>query len=149
TAVNAAGQSAMSAEASATPPAPPAPQPGFPLPKSVFVTAADAGGGPDVKILNADGSFRAGFFAYAMSFTGGVRVAVGDVNGDGRAEIITGAGAGGGANVTVYQFNNGQAQVLQSYFAFDMSFAGGIFVGAGDVNGDCKADVIAGNGPIT
>jgi hypothetical protein len=115
-----------------------------------MIVGADAGGGPNVTVLSGkDRGVLLSYFPYDMNFTGGARVAAGDTNGDGKAEIITGAGTGGGANVTVYQFNNGQAQVLQSYFAFDMNFAGGIFVGAGDVNGDGKADVIAGNGPIT
>src|SRR5205823_13890550 len=72
----------------------------------------------------------------------------GDVNGDGRADIVTGAGGGGGPNVTVYQLAGGQPQVYQSYFAFDLHFGGGIFVGTGDVNGDGKADPIAANGLI-
>ena len=36
------------------------------------------------------------FMAYDTRFTGGVWVAVGDVNGDGYADIITGADSGGG-----------------------------------------------------
>lgn len=79
-----------------------------------------------------------------MNFTGGVRVAAGDVKGDGRADVVTGAGPGGGSNVTVYELVNGQPQVLQSYFAFDMHITAGLFVGAGDVDGDGHADVIAG-----
>src|SRR5262249_14177113 len=38
----------------------------------------------------------------------------------------------------------GQAQVVQSYFAFDLRVGAGLFVGAGDVDGDGHADVIAG-----
>ena len=43
----------------------------------------------------------AGFFADNQSFSGGVTVAAGDVDGDGVADIVTGAGAGG-AHVRVW-----------------------------------------------
>src|SRR5262249_43286609 len=80
---------------------PAAPQP-FTLPVNapVFATAADAGGGPDVKVFSAslNGPDKDQpldeFFAFDMNFTGGVRVAVGDVNGDAVADIICGAGPG-------------------------------------------------------
>ena len=38
--------------------------------------------------LTSDGSFQ----PYGPAFGGGVRVAVGDVTGDGRADIVTGTG---------------------------------------------------------
>jgi hypothetical protein len=82
------------------------------------------------------------FFAYDPGFTGGVSVAVGDVNGDGHADIITGAGAGGGPHVKVFSGANGA--VLQSFFAYDPNFRGGVNVAAGDVNGDGKADIVTG-----
>src|SRR5262249_54744430 len=92
--------SAAVTETVSQPPSPPSGP--FPLPQRVFVTAADAGGGPDVKVFNADGSFRAGFFAYDPAFTGGVRIAVGDVNGDGYPDVICAAGPGGGPNVIAF-----------------------------------------------
>src|SRR5262249_33470722 len=72
------------------------------------------------------------------------RVAAGDLNGDGLADIIAGAGPGGGPQVTVFSGVN--LAVLQNYFAFPPLFTGGVFVAAGDVNGDKRADVIVGAG---
>jgi hypothetical protein len=117
--------------------------------QKIFVTAADAGGGPDVKVFNADASFRIGFFAFDPAFTGGVRVAVGDVNGDGYPDIICAAGPGGGPNVIV--FSGKDRAEIANFFAYDMNFTGGVYVAAGDVNGDGFADIIcgadAGGGP--
>src|SRR5205823_2483565 len=129
--------------------APPPPTGDFPLPAKVFVSAADAGGGPDVKVFRADGAFQAGFFAYDPRFTGGVRVAVGDVNNDGFPDVICAAGPGGGPNVIVFSGKD-RAQIY-NFMAFDINFTGGCYVAAGDVNGDGFADIIvgadAGGGP--
>ena len=49
----------------------------------LIAAGPDAGGGPNVVVTNAaSGTVRFNFFAYDPHFTGGVRVAVGDV-GDG------------------------------------------------------------------
>src|SRR2546423_4951090 len=53
-------------------------------------------------------------------FTGGVRVAAGDVNGDGFADIITGAGPGGGSSVKVFSGSTGQE--LFDFAAYDPKF---------------------------
>jgi hypothetical protein len=82
------------------------------------------------------------FLAYDAQFTGGVRVAAGDVNGDGAADIVTGAGPGASSHVKVFDGRTGS--VLRSFFAFDPSFSGGVFVAAGDVSGDGDADIVVG-----
>ena len=87
----------------------------------------------------------ASFFAYDPAFGGGVNVAAGDVDGDGLADIITGAGAGGGPHVRA--FSGADLSELASFFAFDPTFAGGVSVAAGDIDGDGFADIIAGAGP--
>ena len=61
-----------------------------------MITGADAGGGPHVRVFDgATGVERFGFFATDTAFTGGVRVAAGDVTGDGIADVLTALGPGG------------------------------------------------------
>jgi hypothetical protein len=111
-----------------------------------LITGAGAGGGPHVRVFSGfDGSQLASFFAYDPAFTGGVHVAAGDVDHDGYADVITGAGAGGGPHVRV--FSGGNQSELASFFAYDPAFTGGVHVAAGDVDHDGHADIITGAGP--
>jgi hypothetical protein len=106
---------------------------------------AAASGEPRVWVYNADGTLKRTFLAYAASFTGGVHVAMADVNGDGVLDVITGAGPGGGPHVKV--FDGATGAVLASFYAYDPSFRGGVNVAAADLTGDGKADIITGAGP--
>ncbi len=106
-----------------------------------IVTAAGAGGGPHIRVFDSAGLAVSGFFAYNEKFTGGVNVATGDVDGDGKDEIITGAGAGGGPHVRIFDLFG---QPKGGFFAFNKSFTGGVNVAAGDVDGDGKGEIIVG-----
>ena len=121
--------------------------------KGRIVVGAGAGGGPHVKMIDAtklgqvlpngriaDTALTASFFAYDPSFTGGVRVATADTNNDLVLDVVTGAGPGGGPHVKSIDgrhlgqvLSNGQiadAALIGSVFAFEQSFAGGVFVAA-------------------
>jgi hypothetical protein len=58
--------------------------------------------------------------------TGGFSVGVGDVNGDGRVEILIGSGKNSGPTAWVY---GPSLTPLAGYTAFDAAFLGGVFVG--------------------
>lgn len=82
------------------------------------------------------------FSAYVSSFTGGVYVASGDVNGDGKDDIITGAGATGGAHVKV--FDGATGAEIRSFLAFGSTFTGGVTVASADFDNDGFDDIVAG-----
>src|SRR5262249_42255505 len=86
-----------------------------------IIAGAGAGGGPNVRVFDGNtGAMIRSFFAYDAGFMGGVNVAAGDVNADGFADIITGAGPGGGPHVKVF---DGQSNALiRSFFADDPGF---------------------------
>jgi hypothetical protein len=114
--------------------------------KADIITGPDTGGGPNVKVFSgADGSILQNFLAYSVSFTGGTRVAAGDVNGDGKADIVVGAGVGGGPHVEVFDGTN--RNVLYSFMAFDPALRNGVYVAAGDIDGDSRADLVVAAGP--
>jgi hypothetical protein len=112
-----------------------------------IIVGADAGGLPAVEVFSGkDGSVLGAFLAFTPNFSGGVRVAAGDINNDGRTDIITGAGPGGLPIVAVYDLTNGSASLVSSFLAFNSSVPGGIYVAAGNVDGVPGDEVIVGAG---
>jgi cyclophilin family peptidyl-prolyl cis-trans isomerase len=110
-----------------------------------IITGAGQGGSPRVKVFDGKtGAVLLDFLAYSRRFHGGVRVAAADITGDGKADIITGAGPGGGPQVEVFNGTTGKIEL--SITAFDKRFTGGVYVAGGDITGDGRADIVAGAG---
>lgn len=110
-----------------------------------IITGAGLGGEPHVRTFRQDGSFIHQFYAYDVTMTAGVNVAAGDVDGDGKAEIVTGPKAGGGPHVRVFD-GTGRVDQTVGFFAFDEAYHGGVNVAVGDVDADGQADIIVGSG---
>ncbi|NDH05988.1 hypothetical protein EBX93_08685, partial [bacterium] len=114
---------------------------------SDVIVGAGAGGGPRVQVFNGATNFTTtlfDFFAFSTAFTGGVDVAGGDFNADGFADMVVGAGPGGGPQVNIFDGRTGN--ILTQFYAYDVSFTGGVTVAVGDVDGSSFNSVVTGAG---
>jgi hypothetical protein len=106
------------------------------------VAASVASGGPAaVRVFDgATGAERLTFFVLGPGYTGGTSVALGDTNGDGRAELIVGLSAG----IPAVGVFDGLTGGLMSVFLAYPGAPVGVTVAAGDVDGDGKAEIVTG-----
>ena len=109
-----------------------------------IITGTGQGSAPHVKAFTASGATVASFFAYDQNFTRGVNVSAGDVNGDGKLEIVTSPNSGGGPNVKVF---SGTGKQQSSFFAYASNYTGGFSLTTGDINHDGKSEIITVGGP--
>jgi hypothetical protein len=96
-------------------------------------------------------SVLASWFAYGVGFDVGANVAAADVNGDGFADVVTGANTGNphvkvfsGQDIANGTFDPAGSSLLNSFFAYGVSFNIGVTVAADYINADGFADVATG-----
>jgi hypothetical protein len=106
--------------------------------KSYIVTGAGPGGGPHIRVMKSNGLPVTNFMAYDTKFKGGVRVAVADVDGDNKEEIVTTPASKGGSHVRIFDING---RLKYHFFAF-ANYYQGLNVAACDLDGDSKAEII-------
>ena len=121
-----------------------------------LVVSAGYGGGPRIAIYDGTTVLSGSparlvndFFAYEPSLRNGAFVTVGDIDGDGFAEVITGAGPGGGPRVTVFSGASliaGQINPINNFILGDPESRGGIRVATTNMDGDSLADLVVGSG---
>ncbi len=102
-----------------------------------------AGGEAGATVLAVDAATGAELFRarpFEGSFVGGLSVAGGDVTGDGVADVVVGAGPGGGPVVVVLDGATGAE--ARRFFAYAPTFRGGVNVSVGDTDGDGRAEVV-------
>ena len=76
----------------------------------------------------------------------GIRVAMGDINHDGAAELVISAGTGWVPRIRIYDgaaLAAGQTvQIVPGFLAFGWAMRYGVNVAVGDVNGDGSDDLV-------
>jgi lipoprotein-anchoring transpeptidase ErfK/SrfK len=93
---------------------------------------------PEIRVYTTTGERLSAFLAVSKKFRGGVHVAVGDVNGDGVADIVTAPGRGGGSYVVTF---SATGKKLGQFRAYPANVRSGVQLATVDVNGDAKAEI--------
>lgn len=102
----------------------------------------------EVGVFDSAGNKMSGITAFTYKY--GVNVASGDIDGDGKYELITGAGTGSRnpAAVKVYVYDSSTASLVDSGIVLNAysNLRYGVRVAAGDVDGDGKSEIITAPG---
>jgi hypothetical protein len=110
-----------------------------------LVAAADTAGGPQVKVVDPrTGEVIDSLYPFTPDWAV-PQVAVGDVNGDGRADVIVLAQSVDGTEVKAFDVASGKQ--LSSFFVLEPGVVPGASLAAGDLDGDGKAEIVLGGGP--
>ncbi len=113
-----------------------------------IVTGVPEGFGPHVRVFNGltgKAKLTSGFFAYEKKVRSGIRVATGDLDGDGSDEIIVGTGKGAGSHVRTFS-GTGTLKFSPGFFVYEKTDRSGVNVATGDVNADGFDEIITGSG---
>ncbi len=107
---------------------------------SQIVVAPRKGAGPQVLLYSIDGQkLSNGIWAYSKKLSSGVNLAVADIDGEGRAEIIMGVGPGSAPHLTAFR---SEGTRLWNTFPYDMGFRGGLGITTFDVDGNGTPEII-------
>lgn len=112
--------------------------------KSIIVAPAASTAGPEVRVFRYEnGKFvqKAAILAYGSGNRDGVNLTAADLNRDGKDEVVT-APMNGKSNVRVYREENKKLVLLDWELVLGNSFAGGVNLNSGDVNGDQKGEIV-------
>ncbi len=106
-----------------------------------IITAPGRGAEPLVKVFGLSGNLKFSFLAYDKNFRGGVDLASGDMNKDGRGEIVTIPSSGGGPQVRVF---NSEGKVVGGFFAYDKNLRDKFKIALSDISGNGNLEILVG-----
>src|SRR5262249_38839175 len=103
-------------------------------------------GGPNIQVFDGTSHKRLAFFGAYQNSGDGIRVAAGDLDGDGTAEIVAADGPGEPPTVRVFSGTPSEffPTPIATFDAFPDTVTTGLQVAVGDVNGDGTNDIVVG-----
>lgn len=109
-----------------------------------IIVASKAGLTPKIALYNTDGQLLAEKKIFHENHKHGLTVKAGDVDGNGKQEIIVAPEGSGNNQVKIYRYNEikEKLKLVVSKKVYPSSFIGGIDIATGDINDDNKADII-------
>ncbi len=112
--------------------------------QALIAVAPDVGGGPQVQVFDlAQGKEIDSFFAFPNNLRGGVRLAWGDINGDGLPDLACTPGpCEHGPEVKIFDGKN--RKVLAQFMALDPRWRGGLFVAVEPLTNNVQGRIIIG-----
>jgi len=110
--------------------------------QEIIFSFSDQENDSKIVIYEKNGVFVREFNPYVKGFKGTVYLASADLDNNGKEEIITGAGVGGGPQVRIFD-QYGNSKFVTGFWADDPdTYRNGVRVAAGDINGDGLQEII-------
>jgi len=81
----------------------------------------------DIKIMNKNFKLRTSWLAYEANYLGGANISVADLNGDGKAEIVTAPASGSSAQIKIF---TSSGKLINQFFAFEPELKSGFKITA-------------------
>ena len=108
-----------------------------------IAVSTDAQGGARIQLFDHTGAARGkAFFPYGkVASEESVRVALGDVDGDGKDEVVTSRGAGSEPLVRVLEADG---KLAGEFLAYAATYDKGVFIASGDLDGDGDDEIVTG-----
>ena len=111
-----------------------------------IVVAAGFGGGPHIRSYKTDGKdWRGSFFAYPAAQRAGAFIALGDIEADGKAELLVGSGPGLPPSVRLF---DAKQQRVSEVVIGNAPVKDGVQIRAADLDGDGKAELLVPSSPF-
>ncbi len=92
-----------------------------------IIVGVASGANSYIRVFDHSGFLLTQFLAYAPNFYNGVRIAVGDIDRDGKKEIIAAPGKGIEPEIRIFNY---KGNLINKFLAYNKNFKGGVLVAA-------------------
>lgn len=107
-----------------------------------IITIQSSGTKPALKVLTAAGKLLATKTVTTSKYANSYMLTNGDVDSDGLNEVILAANGKAPSQVVIYSYANSRLTQDKAFNPYAKTYAGGVTVALGDVDGDSKVEIV-------